>query len=114
MGDRQDSIPEAGKALFCADLELDLPSPIGVRMLHPKLKYTQFGDDGVEADRYHLPRWDVPERRNLDFKHARVLKVTFGVGKELSRRVAASHGRREEPEFRCTASDKAEFASLDQ
>ena len=86
----QDSTLEAGKVIFCADLELDFPSAIGVRVLHPELKYAKFGDDGVETDRYHLPRWTVLESRNLDFKHALVLKVTFGVGKVPGRAGAGS------------------------
>jgi len=106
--------PEARKALFCADLELDLPSAIRVRVLHPELKYAEFGDDRIESDRYHLPHGGVLERRDLDFEYACVFKVTFGVGKDLSRCVAASHGRGEEPELRPTASDKAELAPLDQ
>ena len=48
-------------------------------MLHPDLKYAEFRDDGVDADRHYLPQRDVVERRDLDFEQAGVLKVTFGV-----------------------------------
>ena len=43
------------RTLFRADLELDLPAAIGVRMLHPKLKNAEFGDDGVDPHRHRLP-----------------------------------------------------------
>src|SRR5271166_5572081 len=101
-------------ALFGADLELDLPSAVGVHVLHPELKNAELRDDRVGPDRNHLPRRDVAKRRDLDFKEAGVLKVSFGVGKDLSRLVAASHGGGEEPELRGATSDKAELASLDQ
>src|SRR5580700_7457547 len=102
------------RALFSADLELHLPSAIGVRVLHPKLKDAELCDDGVHSDRHHLPYRDIANRRNLDFEQASVLKITFGVRKDLSRSVAASHGGGEEPELRRAAGDKAELASLDQ
>jgi hypothetical protein len=60
-------------------LELDLPSAIGVRVLHPELKHAELRDDGVDADRHYLSQRDVVERGDLDFEQAGVLKVTFGV-----------------------------------
>ena len=49
---------------FCADLELDLPSAIGVRVLHPERKYAEFSDDGLEVDWYHLLRGGRPRARD--------------------------------------------------
>src|SRR3954453_4395742 len=46
-------------ALFRADLELNLPSAIGVRVPHPKLKDAKFGDDGADANGPHLSHRDV-------------------------------------------------------
>src|SRR6516165_5057660 len=102
------------RALFRADLELHLPSAIGVRVLHPKLKDAELCDDGVHADRHHLPRRDIAKRWNLDFEQASVLKIAFGVRQDLSRCVAASHRGGEEPKLRRAAGDKTELASLDQ
>src|SRR5215472_2556514 len=85
--------------LFRTDLELDLPSAIGVRVLHPKLKNAELRDDGVDADRNHLPYWHVAKRRDLNFEQASVLKIALGIGEDLSRRVAASYRGGEEPEF---------------
>src|SRR2546423_12904888 len=42
---------EAVRPLFRADLELNLPSAIGGRVPHPKLKDGKFSDDGGGADR---------------------------------------------------------------
>ena len=102
------------RALFSADLELHLPSAIGVRVLHPKLKDAELRDDGVHADRHHLPHRDIGKRWNLDFEQACVLKIAFGVRQDLSRRVAASHGGGEEPKLRRAAGYKTELASVDQ
>src|SRR6266478_1989090 len=107
------SLP-GGPALFRADLAPDFPSAIGIRVLHPELKDSEFRDDRVDTNRHHLPRRDVVDCRDLDFEHAGVLKFTFGIRKYLSRRVAASHGGGEESELRWTAGNKTELASLDQ
>ena len=94
---RQELPPEAVRPLFRADLELNLPSAIGVRVPHPKLKDAKFGDDGADADRHHLPHRDV-QCRDRDFEQASVIKVTLGVGEDLSRRIAASYRGGEKPE----------------
>src|SRR5215475_7090987 len=83
-------------------------------MLHPKLQNAQFRDDRVDADGHHLPRRDIAQRGDLDFEQAGVVKFTFRIRKDLSRCVAASDGRGEEPEFRRAAGNKAELLSLDQ
>ena len=54
------------------------------------------------------PAGSIGQRRNLDFEQAGFLQLTFGIGQDLSRRVAASHGGGEEPELRRLAGDKAE------
>src|ERR1700757_1949565 len=102
-----------GPALFRADLELNLPSAIGVRVPHPKLKDAKFGDDGADADRHHLPHRDV-QCRDRDFEQAGVIKLTLGVGEYLSWRIAASYRGGEKPKLRRAAGDKAELASFDQ
>src|SRR6516225_9037422 len=96
-----------------ADLELNLPSAIGVRVPHPKLKDAKFGDDGADADRHHLPHGDV-QCGDRDFEQASVIKVTLGVGEDLSRRIPASYRGGEKPKLRRAAGDKAELASFDQ
>ena len=73
-GLRQDLPPDAAPALFRADLELDLPSAIRVRVFHPKLKNAELRDDGVDVDRHHLPHRNVAERRDLNFEQASVLR----------------------------------------
>src|SRR6202040_1905185 len=95
--------PDAGPTLFRADLELDFPSAIGIRVLHPELKDSEFRDDSVNTHRHHLARQDGVDCRDFDFEQASVLKFTFGIRKYLSRCVAASHGGRKESELRRTA-----------
>src|SRR6476469_5310146 len=106
-------LQRAARPLFRADLELDLPSVIGVRMPHPKLKDAKFGDDGADVDRHHLPHRDV-QCRDRDFEQASVIKLTLGVGEYLSRRIAASYRGGEKPKLRLAAGDEAELASFDQ
>src|SRR5256885_15900651 len=74
---RQELPPEAVRSLFRADLELNLPSAIGVRVSHPKLKDAKLGDDGAGADRHHPPRPDV-QCRERHLAQARVIKLTLG------------------------------------
>ena len=75
-------LQEAVRPLFRADLELNLPSAIGVRVPHPKLKDAKFGDDGADADRHHLPHRDV-QCRDRDFEQASVIKLTLSVGEYI-------------------------------
>jgi len=75
---------------------------------HPKLKDAKFGDDGADADRHHLPHRDL-QCRDRDFEQAGVIKVTLGVGEDLSRRIAASYRGGEKPKLRRAAGDKAEL-----
>src|SRR5690348_6127674 len=84
------------RALFRAHLKFHLPSAIGVRVLHPKLKDPELCDDGVHANWDHLPYRDIAKRRNIDFEQASFLEITFGVRQDLSRCVAASHRGGEE------------------
>src|SRR6185369_12408849 len=81
---------KGGPALFRADLELNLPSAIRVRVPHPKLKDAKLGDDGADEDRHRLPHRDVL-CRDRDLEHASVVKLTLGVGEDLSRRITASY-----------------------
>src|SRR4051794_28209671 len=60
------------RPLLRADLELNLPSAIGVRVPHPKLKDPKFGDDGADEDRHRLPHRDVL-CRDRDFEQASVI-----------------------------------------
>src|SRR4051794_13450455 len=106
-------LQRAARPLFRADLELNFPSAIGVRVPHPKLKDAKFGDDGADEDRHRLPHRDVL-CRDRDFEQASVIKVTLGVGEDLSRRIAASYRGGEKPKLGRAAGDKAELASFDQ
>src|SRR5215831_13835181 len=71
-----------GRLLFRADLELNLPSAIGVRVPHPKLKDAEFRDDRADADRHHLPHRNV-QCWDRDFEQASVIKLALGVGENL-------------------------------
>ena len=83
-------------------------------MLHPQFKRAQFGHDGVDLHGNHLSCWKVGERRQIDFEQARVLQLTFGIRQDLSRSVAATDRRREEPEFGGVPREKTEVSSFDK
>src|SRR5215216_34426 len=82
---RAGAITKDRSVLFRADLKLDLPSAIRVRVLHPEFECSKLCYDGVDAHRHDLPRWDIGKRRKFNFQQAGLLQFTFGIGKDLSR-----------------------------
>ena len=81
----------AGGRLLRADLELHLPAALRVRVLHPQLEISEFGDDRVNPHRHRLPRGQLIDRRQIDLQQARLLQFAFRIREDLSRPVAASH-----------------------
>ena len=83
-------------------------------MFHPEFERAEFRDDGFDLHRHDLACGSIGQSRKLYFQQTGFFQLTFGIGQDLARRVAASHRGREEPELCGLAGHKAECAILDQ
>ena len=114
---RRTNTPPAGSSgvqrLLRPNLELHLPAPIGIHVLHPELQRAQLRHHGVDPHRHHLPGREVvaaAESRSPAGWSPPAPARHRPAPRPL---IAAAHGRGEEPEIRRPARHQPELPPLD-